>query len=163
MAVNKILVVGSTLAVAVISGWMIMSASDVPTAPDPTKSTAAAVQKSGAVPTKTSSAPVSHAPKAEAAPDTLQKTAERDTRTPHLVVPQEKLSHLYIVKCSACHGRDGKGPVGPSIAGKGYEDNLAILRKYKRNEVENTMMEDLLTRTSEEELKSLSREISTFK
>lgn len=80
-----------------------------------------------------------------------------------IVIPQEKLSKLYIVKCSACHGRDGKGPVGPSIAGKNSQENLTILRKYRAGEVENTMMADLLTRTSDKELASLSDEISQFK
>ena len=50
----------------------------------------------------------------------LPKTASADpdkSKKLNFVVPQENLSHLYIVKCSACHGKDGNGPVGPSIAG----------------------------------------------
>jgi len=82
---------------------------------------------------------------------------------PHLVIPQEKLSHLYLVKCSACHGRDGNGPVGSSIAGKSYDYNYSKLQDYKNNKVENTMMADLLTRTSTEELQQLAKEISAFK
>ena len=67
------------------------------------------------------------------------------------------------MKCSACHGRDGNGPVGPSIAGKSYEYNLKKLIEYKKGQVENTMMADLLTRTDEKELQNLAKEISNFK
>lgn len=88
---------------------------------------------------------------------------EKESKAPKIVVPQEKLSHLYIVKCSACHGRDGNGPVGPSIAGKSYEYNLKKLIEYKKGQVENTMMADLLTRTDEKELQNLAKEISNFK
>lgn len=93
----------------------------------------------------------------------LTDTHEQSKKVLKVVVPQEKLSKLYIVKCSACHGRDGKGPVGPSIAGKDNNENLILLRKYRTGEVENTMMADLLTRTSDGELVSLSQEISQFK
>lgn len=93
----------------------------------------------------------------------IEENQKKDKQALKIVVPQDKLSHLYIVKCSACHGRDGNGPVGPSIAGKSYEYNLKKLMEYKKNQVENTMMEDLLTRTDEKELESLAREISNFK
>ncbi len=73
------------------------------------------------------------------------------------------LSKLYIVKCAACHGRDGKGPVGPSIAGKSLEYNMASLLKYKNGQVENTMMKGLLEKTPIEELEMLAREVSSFK
>ena len=94
------------------------------------------------------------------------KTASADpdkSKKLNFVVPQENLSHLYIVKCSACHGKDGNGPVGPSIAGKSYEYNIKKLQEYKENKVQNTMMEDLLTRTPNEELEQLAKEISQFK
>ena len=90
----------------------------------------------------------------------LNKAKSEHTR---FVIPQENLSHLYIVKCSACHGKDGNGPVGSSIAGKSYDYNLQKLRDYKNNKVENTMMADLLTRTPESELEQLAREVSAFK
>ena len=89
--------------------------------------------------------------------------AEKEDKGPHLVVPQENLSILYIVKCSSCHGRDGKGPVGPSIAGKSYEYNLKKMYEYKRGEVPNTLMLDMLTRTPDKDLEMLSREVSSFK
>ena len=91
-------------------------------------------------------------------------TAEaKEKKALKVVIPQDNLSLLYIVKCSACHGRDGNGPVGSSIAGKPYDYNLKKLMEYKNNQVENTMMADLLTRTDTKELESLAREISNFK
>ncbi len=75
---------------------------------------------------------------------------------------EHEMSKLYLVKCSACHGRDGSGPVGPSIAGKNKEENLAILMKYKNNEVKNTMMRGLLDKTAPAELEMLAEEISSF-
>lgn len=73
------------------------------------------------------------------------------------------LSRLYIVKCSACHGRDGKGPIGPSIAGKDAAYNFEILMKYKKGQVPNTMMKGLLENTDEAQLKMLAEEITAFK
>ncbi len=73
------------------------------------------------------------------------------------------LSKLYIVKCSSCHGKDGKGPVGPSIAGKSYDYNMEALLKYKNGQVENTMMKGLLEKTPIEELEILAKEVSSFK
>ena len=104
------------------------------------------------------------APAPAAAPGQAAQTAAKPAdKGPHLVIPQENLSILYIVKCSSCHGRDGKGPVGPSIAGKSYEYNLKKLHEYKRGEVPNTLMLDMLTRTPDKDLEMLSREISSFK
>ena len=78
-------------------------------------------------------------------------------------VAKMSLSKLYIVKCSACHGRDGLGPVGPSIAGKSMEYNMDALMKYKNGQVPNTMMKGLLENTPIEELEMLAKEVSSFK
>ena len=145
-----------TVAALCIVGWMIYDGTqvaEVKTArvklqPDQPAST---VQKNTAA--KVQAQPiVSNAAKSQALlkDKELPKTASADpdkSKKLNFVVPQENLSHLYIVKCSACHGKDGNGPVGPSIAGK----------------FQNTMMEDLLTRTPNEELEQLAKEISQFK
>lgn len=73
------------------------------------------------------------------------------------------LSRLYIVKCSSCHGKDGKGPVGASIAGKDRQYNMAAIMKYKNGQVPNTLMKGLLENTSVEQLEMLADEISSFK
>lgn len=119
--------------------------------------------KLGPVAQQKAAAPIKTAQEVSAVKTLDASTLEKKSKTPRVVVPQEKLSHLYIVKCSACHGRDGNGPVGPSIAGKSYEYNLKKLIEYKNNQVENTMMADLLTRTNEKELQTLAKEISNFK
>ena len=154
MAVNKALLVGAMVGTAVLVGWMMMQSSSVVEPPAPVARHPPPAHMKADKPNAT---PV----RSEAVDATQLRHGER--KDIHLVVPQENLSLLYIVKCSACHGRDGKGPVGPSIAGKSYEENLKLLRRYKADEVPNTMMLDLLTRTSEDELKMLSREISAFK
>ena len=160
-----------TVAALCIVGWMIYDGTqvaEVKTArvklqPDQPAST---VQNTAA---KVQAQPiVSNAAKSQALlkDKELPKTASADpdkSKKLNFVVPQENLSHLYIVKCSACHGKDGNGPVGPSIAGKSYEYNIKKLQEYKENKVQNTMMEDLLTRTPNEELEQLAKEISQFK
>lgn len=75
----------------------------------------------------------------------------------------DELSKLYIVKCSACHGRDGLGPIGSSIAGKSFDYNYDKLLDYKNKKVPNTMMKGLLENTTLEEIKILAQEISQFK
>jgi cytochrome c553 len=128
--------------------FMLVEGSGVPEKPVPTEP-----QKSASSSEKSVIGEEGHVPRNIPAQDSVKLP----------VVAQENLSNLYIVKCSACHGRDGKGPVGPSIAGKRYEENLAKLKQYQRGEVENTLMKDTLTRTSSEELEMLSREISAFR
>ncbi len=160
MAVNKPIVAVATVALGAIAFWMWQSGADVPTAPDPTQDprfSSATIDEGSAKAKQTSATPAATSAPASVAETTTPEPLKR------IVIPQEKLSDLYLVKCSSCHGRDGKGPVGPSIAGKSEEENLAMLRRYKANEVENTLMADLLTRTSDEELAKLAHEISQFK
>lgn len=160
MAVNKPIVAVATVALGAIAFWMWQSGADVPTAPDPTQDprySSATIDEGSAKAKQTSATPAATSAPVSVAETTTPEPLKR------IVIPQEKLSDLYLVKCSSCHGRDGKGPVGPSIAGKSEEENLATLRRYKANEVENTLMADLLTRTSDEELAKLAHEISQFK
>ncbi|MDR0247418.1 MAG: hypothetical protein LBI16_03350 [Burkholderiales bacterium] len=96
-----------------------------------------------------------------------QSMTEADTKLQELkeqqgAAPIEGLSLLYLVKCSSCHGRDGRGPVGPSIAGKSQEENMAVLMKYKLKQVPNSAMLGLLEKTSDEELEMLAKEIAAF-
>jgi cytochrome c553 len=96
-----------------------------------------------------------------------QPTSEADAKLQELkaqqgAVSRDGLSHLYLIKCSACHGRDGRGPVGSSIAGKSMEENMAVLMKYKLKQVPNSAMLGLLEQTSDQELEMLAREIAAF-
>jgi cytochrome c553 len=107
----------------------------------------------------------------EAAPDSsvgnAQLGSETDAKLEELkrqqgAVSSSGLSLMYLVKCSACHGRDGRGPVGSPIVGKTKEENMAILMKYKMKQVPNSAMLGLLEQTSNEELEKLAEEISAF-
>lgn len=164
MAINKPIVAIATVALGALAFWMWQSGANVPTAPDPTKDPRYSSASIDEGKTQATTAPATRVAHSETTP-TATSVADNATPEPlkRIVVPQEKLSDLYLVKCSSCHGRDGKGPVGPSIAGKSEKENLAMLRRYKANEVENTLMADLLTRTSDEELARLAHEISQFK
>lgn len=77
-------------------------------------------------------------------------------------ITNNKLSRLYIVKCAACHGKDGKGIIGLPITGKSYEYNYDVLLKYKNGQVKNSLMKGLLENTPDNELKALAEEISRF-
>jgi cytochrome c553 len=97
----------------------------------------------------------------------VQPVPETDPRSEELKRQQDAasgsgLSLLYLVKCSACHGRDGRGPVGSPITGKTKEENMAILMKYKMKQVPNSAMLGLLEQTSDEELEKLAEEIAAF-
>ena len=155
MAVNKSLAIAGCLITGLLAGWMLMEAESVSSSAN-----ADATPQTKAV---SAQGKTEDAQEIEIHMAVSPKQNKDSKHDPRLVIAQENLSLLYIVKCSACHGRDGKGPVGRSIAGKSYEYNLEKLQLYKANKVENTMMEDMLTRTSDEELKMLSREISAFK
>lgn len=75
----------------------------------------------------------------------------------------QKVSQLYVVRCSSCHGKVGEGTkVGPSISGKSFDYIIAKLDDYKNDRVVNSLMKGLLTNISDEEVKSLAEEISKF-
>lgn len=173
MKTRHVVALISCVAVLCVAGWMVWDAGRVnevkvtrvklqPDSPDATLKDRSRITKvseeKNAVPAPKEQSQVSA--KATTEDSALHKQKPELT---NFVIPQENLSHLYIVKCSACHGRDGNGPVGSSIAGKPYDYNLQKLRDYKDNKVENTMMADLLTRTSDDELVMLAKEISAFK
>ncbi|MCL2873185.1 MAG: hypothetical protein FWF41_09520 [Betaproteobacteria bacterium] len=86
----------------------------------------------------------------------------KDLKTQQRATTGKGLSNLYLVKCSACHGRDGRGPIGPSIAGKSAKENMAILMKYKMKQVPNSAMRGLLEKISDQELETLAEEIAAL-
>lgn len=73
-----------------------------------------------------------------------------------------KVSDTYILKCSPCHGDSGKGAIGPQIYGKSEQELLKKLYDYKEGRVKNSMMAGLLTNSTDDDLKSLAKEISQF-
>lgn len=92
----------------------------------------------------------------------IKNNAEQKLKEHWQNVSSDKLSRLYIVKCAACHGKDGKGIIGLPIIGKSYEYNYEALLKYKNGQVKNSLMKGLLENTPDNELKSLAEEISRF-
>ncbi|MCK9336537.1 MAG: c-type cytochrome [Arcobacteraceae bacterium] len=75
----------------------------------------------------------------------------------------QKVSQLYTLRCSSCHGKVGEGTkVGPSISGKSQDYILSKLDDYKNDRVVNSLMKGLLNNISDEEVKSLAEEISKF-
>lgn len=92
----------------------------------------------------------------------IKNNAEQKLKEYRQNVSSDKLSRLYIVKCAACHGKDGKGIIGLPIIGKSYEYNYEALLKYKNGQVKNSLMKGLLENTPDNELKSLAEEISRF-
>lgn len=92
----------------------------------------------------------------------IKNNAEQKLKEYRQNVSSDKLSRLYIVKCAACHGKDGKGIIGLPITGKSYEYNYEALLKYKNGQVKNSLMKGLLENTPDNELKSLAEEISRF-
>jgi len=76
----------------------------------------------------------------------------------------QEVSKFYTVRCSSCHGKAGEGTmVGPQIAGKSFDYIINKLDDYKNNRVPNSLMQGLLTNISQEDAKTLAKEISNFK
>lgn len=76
----------------------------------------------------------------------------------------QKVSNLYVIKCSSCHGKSGKGTkVAPSISGKSVDYILNKLNDYRNNRVKNSLMKGLLNNAKKEDLEILAKEISNFK
>ena len=173
MSFNKAIAATGCVLVAGAAGWMLWQANDVPVVKESAdwrisnysnaeKPAAAGQAETAKAGDKSAFARKLQTEADKAAFARMPAETARE-KTPRMVVPAENLSKLYIVRCSACHGRDGMGPVGLPIAGKDYAYNLDKLKKYKAGQVANTMMADLLTRTSDEELEMLAREVSSFK
>ncbi len=75
-----------------------------------------------------------------------------------------KVSNLYVVRCSSCHGKKGEGTrVAPSIMGKSQEYILKKLDDYKNDRVSNSLMKGLLNNATALQLEELAKEISNFK
>jgi cytochrome c553 len=73
-----------------------------------------------------------------------------------------KVSPLYKQKCSSCHGVNGEGTVGPKLIGKSTEEVYRALEDFKTGKRQNYVMYGLLSKMSDEQLKSLAEEIGTF-
>lgn len=76
---------------------------------------------------------------------------------------ENNASKYYLIHCSSCHGKVGEGTMlAPSIKGKSYDYIISRLDDYRNDRVINSLMKGLLINTSDEELKVLAKEISSF-
>lgn len=73
-----------------------------------------------------------------------------------------KVSPLYKQKCSSCHGVNGEGIIGPKLIGMSSDKVLEALHDFKSGKRKNYVMYGLLSKMSDEQLKSLADEIGTF-
>ena len=73
-----------------------------------------------------------------------------------------KVSPLYKTKCSSCHGVNGEGIIGPKLVGKSEAEIYKALTDFKSGKRKNYVMYGLLSKMNDEQLRALSKEISTF-
>ncbi|WP_457606033.1 c-type cytochrome [Nitratifractor sp.] len=73
-----------------------------------------------------------------------------------------KVSPLYKQKCSSCHGVNGEGIIGPKLVGLSEEKIYQALVDFKSGKRKNYVMYGLLSKMDDQQLKDLSKEISTF-
>ena len=73
-----------------------------------------------------------------------------------------KVSVLYKTKCASCHGVNGEGGIGPKVIGLEYEKLSIALADFKSGAKKNYVMYGLLQNLNDEDLDTLSKEISEF-
>ncbi|NPA74373.1 MAG: hypothetical protein GXO12_06630 [Epsilonproteobacteria bacterium] len=73
-----------------------------------------------------------------------------------------KLSHDFIVHCSACHDDYGNGIIGPSLLGKDGKYIYGKLMEFKSGKRKNIFMKSLISRLDDKRLKAISDEIADF-
>jgi len=72
------------------------------------------------------------------------------------------LSKNFIIKCSACHNNYANGIIGPSLLHKDEKEIFATIMKYRKDEKQNVLMNELVKNMSEEEIKNIANEIAVF-
>lgn len=152
---NKIIIIVLILAALLIAGYMIGmtdSSDSADTAVNNQENSTAADNNKDNIQAENVNVPL----------DTVNSETEKKLKEYRQSAGNEKLSRLYIVKCAACHGKDGKGIIGLPITGKSYDYNYNALLKYKNGQVKNSLMKGLLENTPDEEIKALAEEISRF-
>jgi len=73
-----------------------------------------------------------------------------------------KLSHDFMVHCSACHDDYGNGIIGPSLLGKSGDFIYGRLMDFKSGKKKNVLMKGLVSQMSDKQLKSIANEIADF-
>ena len=73
-----------------------------------------------------------------------------------------KLSHDFLVYCSACHDDYANGVIGPSLLGKSGDYIYKQLMDFKTGKRKNVLMKQLVDRLSDEQLRHLADEVAQF-
>jgi len=102
--------------------------------------------------------------------DETSKESKSDEADDKLKALREKAGHvggfavsqLYKSKCASCHGYNGEGGIGPKIIGLKLDDVSTKLADFKSGAKKNYVMYGLLQNLKDEELETLSKEISEF-
>lgn len=74
----------------------------------------------------------------------------------------QRLSHDYVVKCSACHDDYANGIIGPSLLDKDENFIYGRINDFKTGKRKNVLMKELVSQISDEKLKSMAKEIADF-
>ena len=74
----------------------------------------------------------------------------------------KRLSHTYVVKCSACHDDYANGVVGPSLLDKDADFIYERIMDFKTGKRKNILMKELVSQMDDAKLRSLAEEIANF-
>jgi len=74
----------------------------------------------------------------------------------------KKLSLTFRVKCSACHDDYANGIIGPSLLSRDSDYIYNKIADFKSGKKENPLMNDLIKKMSDEEIRTLANEIAVF-
>lgn len=106
------------------------------------------------------------APNGESNTTTRQITAVAMIRNPYesinINLLEKRLSHNFIVKCSACHNDYANGIIGPSLLSKSENEIKDMIVAYREKTKKNVLMRELVANMSDSEIETLAKEISEF-
>jgi len=74
----------------------------------------------------------------------------------------KRLSHDYIIKCSACHDDYANGVIGPSLLDKDGDFIYQRIMDFKTGKKKNALMKELVSQIDDAKLKSIANEIANF-
>jgi len=74
----------------------------------------------------------------------------------------KRLSHDYIIKCSACHDDYANGVIGPSLLDKDADFIYQRIMDFKSGKRKNVLMKQLVSRIDDKKLRSMAEEIANF-
>ena len=73
-----------------------------------------------------------------------------------------RLSKNFLQKCSACHNDYANGIIGPSLLTKSENEIYEMIKAYKTKLKKNVLMQELVAKMPDSEIKALAKEISDF-